>query len=123
MYIWRIRLSPGDDDDQEETHDAINLGINLSKALFEAFPQTAIARFYFGSYAKTDNIKTLVQAFDVFSMFPFIMFVCYSVYYCCAHEETNRLTVVIMVITVVFSVVGFVFASISITEFNELCPQ
>ena len=114
LYIRRIKLSPEDDDDQDETHAAINLWINLSKALFEVFPQTTIAQFYFGNCAKTDNKKTLVQ---VFSIFPFVMSVCYSFYYYC----TNGITVMVMVIAFIFSVVGFVFACISIKDFNERC--
>ena len=121
LYIRTIKLSSGDDDDQEETRDAINLWISLSKSLFEAFPQTTIAQFYFGNCAQTGNIKTLVQAFDVFSMFPFIMFVCHSVYYYCAQDETNRLTAVIMVVAFILSLLGFVFACISIIDFNERC--
>lgn len=121
LYLRRIKLSPEDDDDQDETRDAINLWTSFSKALFEAFPQTTIAQFYFGNCAQTGNIKTLVQAFDVFSIFPFIMFVCHSIYYYCAYEETNGITVVIMIIAFIFSVVGFVFACISINDFNDRC--
>jgi len=127
LYIRRIKLSPGDDDDdddeddEDETGAAISLWINLSKALFEAFPQTTIAQFYFGNCAQAGNIKALVQAFDVFSIFPFVMFVCHSIYYYCANEETNGITVMIMVIAFIFSVVGFVFACISINDFNERC--
>ena len=121
LYLRRIRLSLEDDADQDETRAAINLWISLSKALSEAFPQTTIAQFYFGNCAQTGGMKTLVQPFDVFSIFPFVMFACHSIYYYCANEETNRLTVVIMVTTFIFSLVGFVFACISIDEFNERC--
>ena len=69
LYLRRIRLSLEDDDDEDETSAAINFWISLSKALFEAFPQTTIAQFYFGNCAQTGGMKTLVQAFDVFSIF------------------------------------------------------
>ncbi|KAJ7390383.1 hypothetical protein OS493_025635 [Desmophyllum pertusum] len=77
LYAWRIHLYYTDDDSQDKTHDAINLWMSLAKAMFEAFPQATIAKFFFGDCAATNSMKTLVQAFGVFSIFPFIMFVCY----------------------------------------------
>ena len=122
LYLRTIKLSLEDDDDHDEIRAAISIWISLSKAaLFEAFPQTTIAQFYIGNCAQTGNVKTLVQAFDVYSIFPFVMFFCHSIYYYCAYEETNGLTVVIMVITFIFPLVGFVFACISINDFNERC--
>ena len=81
LYLRTIKLSLEDDDDHDEIRAAISLWISLSKALFEAFPQTTIAQFYFGNCAQTGNVKTLVQAFDVFSIFTLVMFFCHSIYY------------------------------------------
>ena len=119
QYLRRIKLWPGDDDD--ETHATTDLWISLSKALFEAFPQTTIALFYFGNCAQAGNIETLVQAFDVFSIIPFVTLICHSVYYCCGAEEPNGLTALIAVLAVIVSVIGFVFACISISDFKERC--
>ncbi|KAJ7356301.1 hypothetical protein OS493_025410 [Desmophyllum pertusum] len=122
LYLWRIQLYRTGDDSQDRTHDAINLWMSLAKALFEAFPQSTIAKFFFGDCATTDGMKILVQAFDVFSILPFIMFVCYLFYYYCEHDEgPNRITVIVMVITFIFSVVGFIFACLSINDYNERC--
>ena len=145
LYLKRIKLWPGDDDD--ENIATIDLWISLSKALFEAFPQTTTVQFYFGNCAQTGNAKTLVQAFpqttialfyfgncaqagnietlveafDVFSIIPFVTLVCHSFYYCCGTEEPNGLTLLIAALAVIVSVIGFVFACISISDFNEHC--
>lgn len=119
LYLKRIKLWPGDDDD--ENIATIDLWISLSKALFEAFPQTTIALFYFGNCAQAGNIETLVEAFDVFSIIPFVTLVCHSFYYCCGTEEPNGLTLLIAALAVIVSVIGFVFACISISDFNERC--
>ena len=62
LYLKTIKLSLEDDDDHDETRAAISFWISLSKALFEAFPQTTTVQFYFGNCAQTGNAKTLVQA-------------------------------------------------------------
>ncbi|KAJ7390386.1 hypothetical protein OS493_025639 [Desmophyllum pertusum] len=124
LYIWRIQLYRTGDDSRDKTHDAINLWMSLAKTVFEAFPQATIAEFFFGDCAATNSMKTLVQAFGVFSIFPFIMFVCYLFYYycCCEQDEApNLITVIIMFITFIFSVVGFIFTCLSINAFNERC--
>ncbi|KAJ7390384.1 hypothetical protein OS493_025637 [Desmophyllum pertusum] len=122
LYAWRIQLYRTGDESQDKTHDSINLWMSLTKALLEAFPQATIAKFFFGDCATTDWMKTQVQAFDVFSIFPFVMFVFYLFYYYREHDERpNRATVFIMVITFIFSVVGFIFACLSIHAFNEPC--
>lgn len=118
LYLWRIQLYRTDDEGDGETHVAINLWMSLAKVWLEAFPQSAIAKFYFGNCALRD--KTLVQAFDVFSIFPFIMFVVFSFVYWCALEP-NRATRFILIITFILSIVGTIFAGISITDYNERC--
>jgi len=122
LYLWRIHLYRTGDDSKDETHTAINLWMSLAKVWLEAFPQSTIAKFYFGNCALKDNIKVLVQAFDVFSIFPFIMFVCYTFYYCCALEEgSNRATTCVLAITFILSIVGITFAGMSINDFNDRC--
>jgi len=122
LYLWRIHLYRTGDDSKNEIHAAINLWMSLAKVWLEAFPQSAIAKFYFGNCALEDNIKALVQAFDVFSIFPFIMFVCYTYYYCRTLEEgSNRATTLVLLITLILSIVGIIFAGISINNFNDRC--
>ena len=76
LYLWKIHLYCTRDDGKDETHAAFNLRMSLAKVWLEAFPQSTIAKFYFGNCALYDNIKTLVQAFDVLSIFPaFIMLI------------------------------------------------
>lgn len=124
LYLWRIHLYRTGDDSKDKTHTAINLWMSLAKVWLEAFPQSTIAKFFFGNCALKDNIKTLVQAFDVFSIFPFIMFVCYTFYHYCAQEEgptCNGATTFILAITFILSIVGTIFAGISINDFNDRC--
>lgn len=124
FYLQRMQLYRTGDESKDKTHHAINLWMSWAKTLFEAFPQATIAKFCFGDCAETDGTKTLVQAFNVFSIFPFIMFVCYvSFYYRAYVEETNRVMVYSVVMTFIFCRTGCIFAGISITDFNELCKQ
>lgn len=51
LYLWRIQLYRTDDEGDGETHVAINLWMSLAKVWLEAFPQSAIAKFYFGNCA------------------------------------------------------------------------
>ena len=120
LYLWRIQLYRIEDGGAAETHLAINLWMSLAKTWLEAFPQATIAKFYFGNCAPKDDIKTLVQAFDVFSIFPFIMFVCYMFYYCTALEP-NGATKFVLVVTFILSILGIIFAGISINDFNDRC--
>ena len=123
LYIWRIVLLRTGDTSQDELHDRLNLRMSVAKALFEAFPQSTIAKFCFSNCVTENNMKALVQVFDVLSIFPFIMFVFFLLYYYCRHgEELDRVTVIIMVTTFIFSVLGFIFACSSIDDFNEQCP-
>lgn len=120
LYLWRIHLYRTEDGGDGETHLTINLWMSLAKVWLEAFPQATIAKFYFGNCALKDNMKTLVQAFDVFSIFPFIMFVCYMFNYCCVLEPYKAMTFVLTV-TFILSILGIIFASISINDFNDRC--
>jgi len=122
LYLWRIHFYCKGDDSQDETHAAINLWMSLAKVWLEALPQSTIAKFYFGNCALKDNIKALVLVFDVFSIFPFVMFACHMFYYCCALERgPNLATLVILAFTFIFSIVGIIFAAISIADFNNSC--
>ena len=122
LYLWRIHLYRTRDDSKDETHAAFNLWMSLAKVWLEAFPQSTIAKFYFGNCALYDNIKTLVQAFDVFSIFPFFMFICYTYYYYCALEKgSNRATTFVLAVTFILAIVGVIFAGISINDFNDRC--
>ncbi|XP_078358692.1 uncharacterized protein LOC144643353 [Oculina patagonica] len=122
LYLWRIQLYRTGDDSRDETHNAINLWMSSAKVLLEAFPQSTIAKFYFGTCAPTGSNDSLVKAFDAFSIIAFILFLCYFVYcYCLQSEGANRATTVIMVITFLFSVVGMIFAGISLNDFTEHC--
>lgn len=123
VYVWRIELYRTGNTSQDKLHDRLNLWMSVAKALFEAFPQSTIAQFCFSNCVTENNVKALVQVFDAFSIFPFIMFVFFLLYYYCRHyEELDRVTVIIMVTTFIFSVLGFIFACSSIDDFNEQCP-
>ena len=81
LYLHRMHLYRSGDDSNDKMHHAINMLMSWAKMLFEAFPQATIALFYFGDCAKTNSTKTMVQAFNTFSIFPFIMFICYAVFF------------------------------------------
>lgn len=122
LYLWKIHLYRTDDVRRDKTHEAISLWMSLVKVWLEAFPQSTIAMFFFGHCALTDSIKLLVKVFDIFSIYPFIMFVCYAFSYCCAHEEgPNRATTFILAIRFILSIVGTIFAVISLNDFDDRC--
>ena len=125
LYLWRIQLYRTGDDSRDETHNAINLWMSLAKVLLEAFPQSTIAKFYFGNCAPAGSNEVLVRVFDAFCIIAFIIFFAYLFcQYCLQGGEANRATTVIMVITFFFSFVGIIFAGISINDFEERCrPQ
>lgn len=100
--------------------------MSFPKVWLEAFPQATIATFYFVNCESKENVKSLVQAFDVFSMSPFIMFICFTFHYCCTHEEGHyRITMIfVLAVTSILSIVGIIFAGISMTgfdAFNDSC--
>ena len=124
LYLFRRHLYRSGDDSNDKVHHAINMLMSWAKMLFEAFPQATIALFYFGDCAPTNSTKTAVQAFNTFSIFPFIMSICYAVFYFYAHVEmagrwiaysTALLTQFLICLT------GCIFAGISINNFNEPC--
>ena len=124
LYAWRIyEYRTGDDsEDTNKMHDAINLWMSWVKAVFETFPQATIAEFFFDNCATTDSMKLPVQVFGVFCIIQFIMFVWRLFYYYCKHDERpNLITVISMVIAFIFSVVGFIFACLSMSAFNKPC--
>ena len=126
LYLFRRHLYRSGDDSNDKVHHAINMLMSWAKMLFEAFPQATIALFYFGDCAPTNSTKTAVQAFNTFSIFPFIMSICYAVFYFYAHVEmagrwiaysTALLTQFLICLT------GCIFAGISINNFNEPCIE
>ena len=126
LYLHRMNLYRCGDDCNDKKHHAINMWMSWAKMLFEAFPQATIALFYFGDCAPTNSTKTAVQAFNTFSIFPFIMSICYAVFYFYAHVEmagrwiaysTALLTQFLICLT------GCIFAGISINNFNEPCIE
>ena len=120
LYLGRIKLYSTGVSEEGETHLTINLWMSLAKVWLEAFPQATIAKFYFGNCASNDGIKTLVQAFDVFSIFPFIMFVGYMFCYC-AGLKPNGATKFLLAVTFILSILGIIFAGISINDFSDRC--
>ena len=81
---------------------------------------------YFGDCAPTNSTKTAVQAFNTFSIFPFIMFICYAVFYFYAHVEmADRLITYSTALLTQFLIclTGCIFAGISINNFNEPCIE
>lgn len=133
MYIAAIRIivctccrkdcSEDDRCDEKRLH-AVMLWTCVAKVLFEEFPQSTMTKFCFSNCVTTESMKTLVQAYDVFSIIAFVVFVCYLAYYYCKYNEepTKTTVIIIMVITFILSLVGFIFACLSINEFNEFCP-
>lgn len=120
FYLGRIQLYFTGGSEEGETRLTINLWTSLAKVWLEAFPQATIAKFYFGNCASKDGIKTLVQAFDVFSIIPFIKFVGYMFCYC-AGLEPNGPMKFILAATFILSILGIIFAGISINDFNDRC--
>ena len=109
----------------------------------EAFPQSIIAKFYFAHCPMKKccwGVRFLDPAFDTLCGFPFIFFLVYLCYYgcitckCCDKREEygrrewlkNLCTCCIcfgsvLFITFALSVMGLVFASLSLSEFSKRC--
>ena len=122
MYCWRIFLYRADNNSLDESRRPTNLWFSFAKVWLEAFPQSTIAKFYFGNCAFKENTKTLVRAFDFFSLSPFIMFMYFTFHYYCTHEEGHYLiTTLVLAVTFILSIVGIIFAGISMTDFNNSC--
>lgn len=122
LNLWKIFLYRADDNSLDESRIPTNLWMSFAKVWLEAFPQSTIAIFYFGKCASNENIVSLVQVFDFFSMVPFIMFACFTIHYYCTHEEGHyRVTTFVLATTFLLSIVGIIFAGISMTNFNESC--
>lgn len=75
LYLWRIHLYRIDDHSLDEDRIPTNLWMSFAKVWLEAFPQATIAMSCFSNCAVKENRKGLVQAFDVFSMLPFIIII------------------------------------------------
>ena len=133
LYVWRIRLNCTDNvnESDEKSYDDFDLGMQSIKVILEAFPQSVISKFYF-VYCD--------PAFDSFCGAPFIFFL-FSLYCCycrkhgpcigCCDEsgENERewsmnicISLTAVFITFVISVMGLVFAILSLSEIPKKCP-
>ena len=125
LYCGRIVLYRANDNSLDESPIPIYLLMSFAKVWLEAFPQATIALFYFDNCATKKKDKSLVQAFDVFSMSPFIMFVFFTFHYYCTHEEApRRIMTFVLAVTFMLSIVGIIFAGLSMTafdQFNDSC--
>ena len=61
-----------------------------------------------------------IPKFAVFSIFPFIMFVGYMFCYC-AGLKPNGATKFLLAVTFILSILGIIFAGISINDFSDRC--
>lgn len=122
VYLLRIYLYRTDDNSLDESRIPTNLWFSFAKVWLEAFPQATIAAFHFGNCAPTGGATTVVHLFGVFSMSPFIMFVCFTFHYYCTHEEGHyRITTFVLAATLILSIMGIIFAGISINAFSNRC--
>ena len=147
LYVWRIYYNCTSNESDEKCYDDCNLGTQSIKVILEAFPQSVIAKFGFVHCPIKKygwKIWLLDPAFDGFCGTPFIYFLCYLCYYgykhikCCderQHYESFGRTEwwkkvwfycttfvrFVLFITVALSVIGLVFASLSLIEFSKRC--
>jgi len=141
LYVWRIYLNYKCNGSDEKRYDDCNLGTQSIKVILEAFPQSVIAKFGFVHCPIKKygwKIWFLDPAFDGFCGTPFIFFLCYLCYYGYKHERQHyesfgrtewwkvcfcctTFVRFILFITVALSVTGFVFASLSLSEFSKRC--
>ena len=142
LYVWRIYLKCSEDESYEKRYDDLDIGIHMVKVIFEAFPQSVIAKFYFVHCPIKKygwGIKILDPAFDTFCGLPFIFFlVSLFCCYCCKYGtkcggETEQVYenwvekvrcncwALALFTTFIISVVGLGFASSSLREFDRRC--
>ena len=124
-----VQLCREDDCSEGKTARTIHLWTSVVKVWFEAFPQTMIIKFSFGNCATTDEMKIWVQAFNFFSLLPFIMYVLHllSYYYHhgsekCESDYVKPPSTEFAIITLALSAGCIVVAIPSIIAFNEICP-
>ena len=132
LYIWRIHLNRKNDESRDKVYDNLDLGVISVKVVLEAFPQSLIANFFVHCPIKKYGwgTKILDPTFDAFSGMPFIIFWISLRCYCCKYpfkcdDEPARKKAYILPIamsfTFVVSVVGIVFAGLSLGEFANRC--
>ena len=132
LYIWGIILMYKNDESQDKRYDDLELGMHAVKVVFEAFPQSVLANFFvhFPKKKYGWGIKTLDPTVDSFCGAPFIfLWISLLWYYCCKYPckcdnntEWKKVCVATSLsITVVISVVGFVFAVLSLVESANRC--
>lgn len=147
LYVWRIYLNCTGNKSYDKCYDDFSLGTQSIKVILEVFPQSVIAKFYFVHCPIKKygwGIWLLDPAFDGFCGAPFIVFLCYLCFYGCKHilrikccdgrdenEESLKNVFIrcttllcscfvsVLFITVALSVVGLVFASLSLSEFSK----
>lgn len=130
VSLYRIQELCWEGDCSEgKTDRTIHLWTTLVKVWCEALPQTMIIKFSFGNCATTDDMKIWGQAFNFFSLLPFIMyflhFLSYYCYHCsekCECDDVEPPPTVFAIITLALSAGCIVVAIPSIIAFNELCP-
>ena len=122
VYLWRIHHYRKNDNSLDESRIPTYLWFSFAKVWLEAFPQATIAAFHLGNCAPTGGATTVFNLFGVFSMSPFIMFVCFTFHYYCTHKEGHyRITTFVLAATFILSIMGIIFAGISINAFSNRC--
>ena len=151
LYVWRAYLNCTGSKGYDKCYDDFNLGTQSIKVVLEAFPQSAIAKFGFlhcpiKKYGW--GVWFLDPAFDGFCGALFIYFICVIMSVlrikCCGEgdeyqnlgrrewsEKDNVWTYCktlfcscfgsVLFIAVPLSVVGLIFASLSLSEFSKHC--
>lgn len=110
IYLYGRKIY-GYTEDSEIPFEDCSICVNAFKIVFEAFPQSVIAKFVFnGCPIKTSEWKFLDTSFDVFCGTPFVFFFISS-YCCCGRgSENGKRMFHIMASTAVISIVGLGFA-------------
>ena len=122
VYLLRMHHYRTNDNTLDETRIPTNLWFSFAKVWLEAFPQATIAAFHFGNCASKESATNVVNLFGVFSMSPFIMFVCFTFHYYCTHEGGHyRITTLVLAATFILSIIGVIFAGISMDAFSNPC--
>lgn len=139
LYVWRIYLNCSSEESHDKRYDDFDMGMQSIKVALEAFPQSVIAKFYFVHCPiKKYSWGFLDPAFDGFCGAPFIFFLlslccCYwrknGPYICTKYSYLNyggeRLKnfciYIALFITFALSVIGLVFAGLSLSEFSKRC--
>lgn len=141
LYVWRIYLNCSSEKSYDKRYADLDMGMQSIKVALEAFPQSVIAKFHFVHCPiKKYGWGFLDPAFDSFCGFPFIIFLLsFCCCYCCKHgpyiecckeseERKGKWSKnfcigynVLFFIAFFLSVIGLVFAGLSVSEFLKRC--